>query len=734
MAKQTRHLLSCHFWRIFGILFIPLMLQGATQSGARIQGRVVDEHQQPMIGANIYLEGTILGASTNENGFFFIDNVPPGQFTLVVSMMGYQLFKRTIQVTAGQSLDVGTIQLRPAPIQAAPIVVTASRTEEVLQEATTSITVMQEREFRLRNNITLNQALQYISGINLNGGQVNIRGATGYTRGVGSRVLLLLDGLPLLTGDTREINFDVVPLFMIERVEVLKGAGSALYGSGAMGGVINIITRGIQNTPTFFTRWYAGMHSEPSYRQWQWSDKSRFLNGQLVGFQKRWGTLGLSFIGTRDQDDSYRQNDWRLRHTGSVKLQWDISPFQQFILHGNLMEQKRGNFLFWKDLQHALQPPEEQRDDWVHSRRGYLGTSYRLIPGKDQVFQLKALWFSNWFEDNIGEQNNGNRSQSNQVYGELQYSVKKGIHFLTAGISTNYGWVNANLFGRRQATEAAFYLQNEMRWNPSWKVTLGIRGDYFDVDQLNAQFQISPRLGIHYSPGGSTHLRASLGWGFRAPSLAEAFTTTSVSGFQVIPNYQLKPETNFSAEVGIRQQFGFVDLDLAVFNSNYRHLIEPRFLTSGQIQFQNVIRARITGIEGNLSGKLFQNRLIFNYGYTYVHARDLTRNDYLNFRPRHLFYASQTLHLGTILIGLDYRYIAKYDRIDPRLELLVKDVDQYVPAHVLDGRISAILVTGKFPIRFTFHVDNILQYYYTDLVGALAPLRKYVFSLEMGFH
>ena len=731
MAEQSAHRNSSRFWQMMGMLFIPIILQGATNPGTRIQGWVVNEHHQPMIGANIYLEGTILGTSTNTKGFFFIDNVPAGQFTLVVSMIGYQLFKRTIRVAAGESLDVGVLQLQPAPIQAAPIVVTASRTEEGIQEATTSISVMQKEEFRLRNNITLNQALQYISGINLNGGQVNIRGATGYTRGVGSRVLLLLDGLPLLTGDTREINFDVVPLFMIERVEVLKGAGSALYGSGAMGGVINIISRGIQNSPTFFTRWYAGLYSQPSYRQWQWSNKSRFLNGQLFGFQKRWGPFGLSVIGTRDQDDGYRQNDWRLRHTGSIKLQWDISAFQQILLHGNLMEQKRGNFLFWKDLQHALQPPEDQRDDWVHSRRGYLGTSYRLIPGKDQLIQVKALWFSNWFADNIGEPNNGNRSQSNQLYGELQYTAKKNLHFLTAGISANYGWVNANLFGKRQATETAFYLQNEIRWNPSWKVTVGIRGDYFDVDQLRAQFQISPRLGIHYSLARNTHLRASLGRGFRAPSLAEAFTTTTVSGFQVIPNYHLNPETNFSAEAGIRQQFEFADMDLAIFNSNYHNLIEPQFLTSGQIQFQNVTRARITGIEVNLSGKLFRNHLRLNYGYTYVHARDLTRNDYLNFRPRHLFYASQTLHLGAILMGLDYRYIAKYDRIDPRLELLIPDANQYVPAHVLDGRISAIMMVGKFPIRVTFHVDNILQYYYTDLVGSLAPLRKYVISIEL---
>ncbi len=712
------------------LLLIGLFSQGY---GARLQGTVVDENRRPLVGANIYLEGTILGASTDETGKFFIEKIPPGTFTLVVSMIGYQLHTQSIRIQSERDqMDVGVIRLRPAPLQAAPIVVTASRTEEALQEAVTSIAVIQEPAFRLRNNITLNQALQYVPGINLNGGQVNIRGATGYSRGVGSRVLLMLDGLPLLTGDTREINFDVIPLPMIERVEILKGAGSALYGSGAMGGVINIITRPISSSPTVFTRVYAGLYSEPGYRQWRWSEKSRSLNGQLAGFQQRWGRLALALTVTRDQDDSYRQNDWRRRYTGSLKFQWDISAYQQFTLHGNIMEQKRGNFLFWKDLRHALQPPEDQRDDWVHSQRGYLGANYRYIPGNDQILQIKTLWFSNRFQDNIGFQNSGNRSRSNQVYTEIQYSLKQGMHYLTAGISADYGRVESNLFGRRWATEASVYLQDELRWQERWKITAGIRGDYFSIDQLEAQFQLSPRLGIHFSPASQTHLRASFGGGFRAPSLAEAFTSTAVTGFQVIPNVQLQPETNASFELGLRQQIAVLEMDMALFGSHYRELIEPRFLPSGSIQFQNVTRARVMGLEVNLSGKLLNGRFSFNHGYTYVDARDAVRNDYLNFRPRHLFYTTQTLNLGNVLLGLDYRYIARYDRIDPLLRTFIKDADQYVSAHVLDGRVSVVFPVGGIPLRLTFHVDNILQYYYTDLVGSLAPLRKYAISLETG--
>ena len=284
-----------------------------------IKGKVVDEKGSPLPGANVYLKGTVLGAMADEDGKFVIQNVPAGSFTLIVHVIGYRVTTEKIQVPQQGTIDVGTIRLESSPIPLEPVVVTASRSEESVQEAVVSVGVIPEQEIRLRNQISLNQALQYVSGLNLNGGQLNIRGATGYTRGVGSRVLLMLDNIPLLTGDTREINYDIIPIYMIERVEVLKGAGSALYGSGAMGGVVHVITRSVESTPTFFSRFYFGLYDQPIYSQWRWSSGSRFFNGQQFGFRKQWQKGGLILAASRDQDDSYRQNDWRIRKSLTLK-------------------------------------------------------------------------------------------------------------------------------------------------------------------------------------------------------------------------------------------------------------------------------------------------------------------------------------------------------------------------------------------------------------------------------
>jgi iron complex outermembrane receptor protein len=105
-------------------------------------------------------------------------------------------------------LKIGTIKLRTMPLQSQPIIVTAGRYEQAIQDVSASIGVITKEEIEYRNAVSLDRALQYVSGINLTGTQINIRGASGYSRGVGSRVLMMVDGIPYLTGDTKEANFE----------------------------------------------------------------------------------------------------------------------------------------------------------------------------------------------------------------------------------------------------------------------------------------------------------------------------------------------------------------------------------------------------------------------------------------------------------------------------------------------------------------------------------------------
>ena len=705
----------------------------AGAQGATIRGQVVDTDGLPLPGASIVLQGTVLGTSADEDGYFLLKPVPPGRYRLRVLLLGYYPLEMDVRLRAGQRLDVGRIVLRASPLPGEAIVVTASKYEQNIQEVPTTLVTMDRAQIFSRHLVRLDQALRYIPGVYLNGSQINIRGSSGYSLGVGSRVLLLVDGMPLMTGDTREVNFDAVPVQMVKRVEVFKGAGSALYGSSALGGVINVITRNIPEKNQLYVRTYGGLYSHPYYRQWRWSDRRRSFNGQqaLVALAGR--SRGIMVSAFRHLDNGYKQNGWRRTWRFTGKFSWELSPFQQLNLFATHLIQKRGNFLYWRDLNHALQPPPAQLDDWVKSRRSYLQTQYRYILASDRFLVLRLVWFHNFFQDNVAT-GSGNRSSSDHYEGELQYATQRGKHYLTAGASTYFSRGQANIFGSHDSRGGALYIQDELRWNHRFILNLGARLDIFDIDSVGNRQRLNPKLGVVYSPAVGTALRASGGSGFRAPSIAEIFTSTSVSGLQVRPNPRLQPERSLSTELGWNQQLGRQGLlDLALFYNRFWNLIEGRVdPASGVIQFQNVTRARIVGLETSLILHLLRQRLTLQSGYTYVDARDLDADDFLFFRPRHLWYSSGRLQLGPVTLSADYRFISKYDRIDPSLRVLVPDVDVRNNAHVVDARLHWHFRLFGEKSRISLEVNNLLQYHYLDRVGSLAPLRHVVLTFETG--
>ena len=119
---------------------------------------------------------------------------------------------------------------------------------------------------------------------------------------------MLLDGVPFIAGDTGELNFESIPAGMVDRIEVVKGASSALYGSNALGGVINVITKPIPDTPETIVRTFAGLYNKPSYVSWDWSDINRYYSGESVSHSFKSGDLGVALYVSRQIDDGYRRS------------------------------------------------------------------------------------------------------------------------------------------------------------------------------------------------------------------------------------------------------------------------------------------------------------------------------------------------------------------------------------------------------------------------------------------
>jgi outer membrane receptor for ferrienterochelin and colicins len=716
---------------IYNFLFI-LILSTHLLSQVTVKGVLLDQDDEAVAGANIYIEGTVLGAATNEDGHFLINKVPNGSYSLVISFVGFQQQTISLQVE-DNDIDLKNIKLQPLPFQSQPIVTTASKHSQNFQDVPASVANVDALQISNRNAITIADVLQYTSGINLTEDQINIRGSSGYSRGVGSRVLMLVDGVPYIAGDTQGLVFEALTINEIESIEIVKGSGSALYGSGAMGGVINIITKPIREKSDIYFKLYGGIYDNPYYKEWQWSDRSRFLNGIKAGYSKKTGGFGFRFAAARDEDDSYRQNDWKKRINFSGKIQYDFSPFDRLTINGNYMDQRRGNFLYWKNLKNALIPAEGQEHEGVQAKRYFLNSEYRKVLDENDIFKANVLWFHNYFKDNVGGSHHN--STSDYLYGEIQYSKTWGEHLLTVGISPSTSSVSSDsLFGKHEASGFATYFQDETEFFENFSAIAGLRFDYSNITDAGTDQQISPRLGLVWKVLSGGAFRFSAGTGFRAPSIAELFTSTTAAGFPVIPNPDLKAEKSTSFEIGWNQIFStYFATDLALFNNDYNDLIEGQVLNSGTIQFNNITKARIRGLELNIFGQASSKKFHYSLGYTYTDARDTDHDVYLTFRPRNLFYLSLNGKISLLDVGIDYRFIQRYDRIDEAFAQVINDSNERINAHIVDLRVSNTTTVGSTPVTSSLQINNLFQYNYVDLIGSIAPIRHFILSLETSF-
>jgi iron complex outermembrane receptor protein len=221
-------------------------------------------------------------------------------------------------------------------------------------------------------------------------------------------------------------------------------------------------------------------------------------------------------------------------------------------------------------------------------------------------------------------------------------------------------------------------------------------------------------------------LRASLGRGFRAPTMAERFVHTFALGFEVIPNPTLRPEQAWSFEIGHISPplFGFMRLDAAAFWTEARDLIEPQVLLippdTVRIQLQNVVRARIAGIDASVVAVPIPQRLTATLGYTFLStdrqvSGDSASGGPLAFRPRHLITMGADYTLGPFGVGADFRFASRPERIE--LEGFVDA--RRVAMNVLDLRGS--WHRGRVEIRFL--AANVLNYIYNLVPETLAPVR-----------
>jgi outer membrane receptor for ferrienterochelin and colicins len=725
---------------------ISLLLQSTlaqTNSGSVI-GSVTDAKTQELLGGvNVLLRSTIRGTTTNVQGKYQLKGIPTGTYDITFSLLGYltdTVHQISIQPDKENTI---TVQLVQSPIKSEQVVVTASRREQSLREVPVSISTVSSQMIADHVSVTLDDALRYVPGVNMIADQVNIRGSSGYSRGVGSRVLILIDGLPYITGDTGEIPSEIIPMFQIDRIEVVKGAGSALYGSSALGGVINVITKEISETPELHFRLFSGIYTKPIYAQWNWSPKTRYNTGGYISYSNRTGSFGYLVSVSRTVDESFRENDVYHRWGLYSKFNYNFSQYQSAILTTNIQWRTHGNYFWWKSLSEATRPADSQLNGEVNSTRGNISFAYKEIVSEKFFYSLKSIYFNNfWQDDTSGYVDNVSSSHVVQVETQATYSITPD-HVITGGMVANYSRIYSNIFGSHPGIGAGFYVQDELTPIPALKLTAGIRYDWqriwkdmFASPTASSPSQLNPKIGLVYSACPITTLRASYGEGFRYPSMSELFTSvnTGVSKIKIVQNDSLKPERSISYEIGCSQWVGeHVLFDLALFQNDFYDLIEggvnPTRLV---IQFSNVTRARIRGFEFDVKTDFFDRFLSTDMSYTYIDPVDLIQNTILKFRPRHILNSSLTAQIGPWQAGFNYRLISRLEAIDDNFVRLAPIVDgEYrVACRVVDANLGYNLKNMGLPLNIELTIKNLTNYYYVELMGNLAPVRTVYLSIE----
>jgi len=720
-------------------LSIPLIVFSVimAQTG-NISGTIVEEVTgRPLAGVNILVKNTFIGTASNSEGEFELSGLAPGDYDLFISMIGYRKIRRQVAVRPGETIELN-LTLTEDVLSAPQVVVTATRKEQDIMETPLSVTVISPRKIQDKGAISLTEVLPYEAGINTVKGQLNIRGASGYSLGTGDRSLLLLDGVPLLGSAAGNITWSIIPTSEVERVEIVKSGGSALYGSSALGGVVNILTRNAPADPEtrFFMK--SGFYSQPRYKQWKWRDKPGTFNivelthSRPIGPHSAWMRLQLK------NDNGYSQLNWdqAANITGKIKLNFAQRYTASF--YGNYYASKNGLSSQWKNAAHPFQSPRGDEKDYAKGTKLNLNGFFNILYSNRATIKIRTALYDVWWQ-NYGRTNQ-DYSNERKWFGEVQMTSNLGKRAqITSGVVLQRAGIDAKIFGNHSSLSTAAYFLTQAR--PIHKLTLTAGGRYerYSVDQKLLDQRLAPQVAFNWRQTEWLSFRGSVSRGFRVPTVAEMFTRSQLNVFQVEPNPDLVAETSTSYELGTTMMIpgngwlSNLQVDGALFSSTFDQLVEPTPDETGVIHFENITRARISGAELGVQGGLLKNSILFNLAYTWLDPVAINSKgvviDTLSYRFRHSLITTVATRLFGITTTLEYRYSSRIEKVELFQENPQTGQDRRVPIHLWNGSLSYSFRGWQLLLRG----ENLFQYYYTELERNMGEERNFALSITKKF-
>lgn len=591
----------------------------AQNTSAVVTGRVFDATTgEPLARADVRLFGRdTLRAITDARGVWRV--VTPGtRYVVSIRVLGFRA--RRVALT-----DAREIALTPLPFDLDRVVVTAAKREQTLADVVVTTEVVSKDDIVRTGASDLGSALASHSGIELQAGTP--AGVGVMLQGMGGpRVLVLLDGQPLPGRIGGDFDVSRIPTSMVQRVEIVKGPQSTLYGTDAMGGVVNIITR-----PSDAGRTSAGASAILGSRNRR--DGSVFAGGTRGALSVR-GDLGHRSLETAP-GRADEQGALSTRIDGAANVKWQVSP-------SNMVE---ASLLGLDERQRWLGGTLYNFAD-NQQLSGRLGGEWSLGNGS----RVRATSFASVY-DHLSRASSqpqpirgdtGQRQVQRLFQEELAYTRPIAANVLDLGLLLRRDDIESVRIpgGRRAVTTIEPLAQLEAAITPKLSVIGGSRLSRSD----RWGTRLTPRVALRYRPVPSFSVRASVGSGFRAPDFRELYMRFSndAVGYAVLGNENLRPESSRNAMLGTEWVGNDAWARTQLFWNEFDDFIETRVVSAPDAppvyEYANLDNGFTRGLE--LEGGLSFGRARAEAGYTLLRAVDRATGQPLLGRARNAARAS----------------------------------------------------------------------------------------------
>ena len=614
---------------------------------ANVYGHVkdakTDEHLPYVI---VQVKGTTIGTTTDNTGHFFLKNLPEGTLVIEVKYMGYTTQSKSITIKQDTSKELN-FSLSPSDMDLDEVVVSANRNETKRRLAPNLVNVIGEKLFDITQSTCLAQGLNFQPGVrteddcqNCGFTQVRINGLDGHYSQI------LVDSRPVFSSLNGVYGLEQIPTNMIDRVEVVRGGGSALFGASAIGGTINIITKEPIRNSASFGHTFMSQGGANSF------DNVTMGNVSLVTDDNKAGVYAYGQTRTRqgyDHDgDGYTEVPELKSQTFGLNSYLRLSPYSKLSLqyHGIHEFRRGGNML--DQIAHKANVTEQVEHDIQGG-----GLTYDFF-SPDEKNRLSA-YFSfqttarNSYYGGIGEGTEEDIEMAENAYGtthDLTYVAgTQYVHSfdklffmpsdLTLGAEYNHDGLKDVILGydrhfKQDVRIGSFFFQNEWK-NKQWSFLLGGR---LDKHNLMNHVIFSPRANLRFNPTENVNLRLTYAGGFRAPQAFDEDLHVGVVGGErlvtvLADNLKEERSNSFSLSADLYHKFGSVQTNLLIegFYTDLNNVFALRQLDQPDAQ-GNTVQERYNAYGAKVLGLNIEGKAMFNRWFTLQAGLTLQQSHY----------------------------------------------------------------------------------------------------------